>query len=67
MLGPDPYLLKSILEGGSLAASLSGNGPAVAAVVEAGGERKIKKIFAALDGRIIITAINNKKADVYEL
>ena len=67
VLGPDPYLLNSLLEGGSLAASLSGNGPSVAAVVEAGGEREIKKIFSALDGRTIVTTINNTKADVHEL
>lgn len=67
ILGPEPHLLNQLLEGGSLAASLSGNGPAVAAVVRAGGEREIRKVFSALDGRTIVSAINNRKAYSHEL
>ncbi|MCE2508136.1 MAG: shikimate kinase [Nitrosopumilaceae archaeon] len=62
VLGPDPYLLNSLLEAGALGASLSGNGPAVAAVVRAGGERDIEKVFKPLEGRTITTTINNSKA-----
>ncbi|MBI1657392.1 MAG: shikimate kinase [Thaumarchaeota archaeon] len=67
VLGPDPYLLNSLLDAGALGASLSGNGPAVAAVVRAGGERDVEKVFKSLDGRTIITPINNKKAFSDEL
>ncbi len=67
ILGPDPHLLNQLLEGGSLAASLSGNGPAVAAVVQAGGEREIKKVFSELDGKTVVTTINNRKAYSHEL
>ena len=67
VLGPDPYLLNSLLDAGALGASLSGNGPAVAAAVRAGGERDVEKVFKPLEGRTIITPINNKKAFSDEL
>lgn len=67
VLGPDPYLLNSLLEAGALGASLSGNGPAVAAVVKEGGEREIEKVFRQLEGRIMTTKVNNRKAFTDEL
>ena len=42
-------------------------GPAVAAVVRAGGERDVEKVFKPLEGRTITTQINNKKAFSDEL
>ena len=67
VLGPDPYLLNSLLEAGALGASLSGNGPAVAAVVKEGEEREIERVFRPLEGRTMTTAINNRKAFTDEL
>ena len=67
ILGPDPYLLNSLLEAGALGASLSGNGPAVAAVVKEGGEKEIEKVFKPLAGRTMTAAVNNRKAFSDEL
>lgn len=50
------------LENGALAASISGNGPAIAAVVNEDKAQKIKSILSNLDGRVIVTATNNEKA-----
>jgi len=50
------------LENGALAASISGNGPAIAAVVNEGKVQKIKAIFSNLDGRVIVSRTNNQKA-----
>lgn len=67
VLGPEPSLLDSLMDAGAMAASLSGNGPAVAAVVRAGGEREIKKVFATLDGYTLVSPVSNKKAAAHEL
>jgi shikimate kinase len=45
-----------------LAASISGNGPAIAAVVNEDKAQKIKSILSNLDGRVIVSATNNEKA-----
>jgi shikimate kinase len=50
------------LENGALAASISGNGPALAAVVNEDKVQKIKSILSNLDGRVIVSATNNEKA-----
>ena len=52
------------LENGALAASISGNGPAIAAVVREGEVQKIKSVLSNLDGRVIISRINNQKASI---
>ncbi len=51
----------------AIAASISGNGPAIAAIVKKENEQNVKKVFSSLDGSIIVSKINNKKAEVYEL
>ncbi|HJU78731.1 MAG TPA: shikimate kinase [Nitrososphaeraceae archaeon] len=50
------------LENGALAASISGNGPAVAAVASEAEIQKIKSVLSNLDGRIIVSKSNNQKA-----
>lgn len=50
------------LENGALAASISGNGPAIAAVVNEDKAQKIKSVLSDLDGRVIVSATNNEKA-----
>lgn len=50
------------LENGALAASISGNGPAIAAVVRESEVQKIKSVLSNLDGRVIISRTNNQKA-----
>jgi shikimate kinase len=52
------------MERGALSASISGNGPSIAAV---GYEESIEAIVAALskfEGRIIVSKVNNEKANV---
>ena len=40
---------------------------AIAAIVKKENELNVKKVFSTLDGNIIVSKINNKKAEVYEL
>lgn len=67
ILNSDPKILVNLLEKGAIAASISGNGPAIAAIVKNENEQNVKKVFASLDGNIIVSKVNNKKAEVYEL
>ena len=50
------------LENGALAASISGNGPAIAAIVHTAQVQKIKSTLSNIDGRIIVSNTNNQKA-----
>ncbi|HEX7274589.1 MAG TPA: shikimate kinase [Nitrososphaeraceae archaeon] len=50
------------LDNGALAASISGNGPAVAAVACEGDIQKINSVLSNLDGRVIVSKTNNQKA-----
>ena len=67
ILNSDPKIIINLIEKGALAASISGNGPAIAAMVKKENEQNVKKVFSALDGNIIVSKVNNKKAEVYEL
>ncbi|MGD8637993.1 MAG: shikimate kinase [Nitrosopumilaceae archaeon] len=67
ILNSDPKIITDLLEKGALGASVSGNGPAVAAIVKKGNESGIKKVFSSLEGNIIVSKVNNKKAEAYEL
>jgi len=66
-LNSDPKIIIDLLEKGALGASVSGNGPAIAAITKKENESNIKKVFSALEGSVIVSKINNKKAEVYEL
>ncbi len=67
ILNSDPKIITNLLEKGAIAASVSGNGPAIAAIVKKENEQNVKKVFSSLDGNIIVSKVNNKKAEVYEL
>ena len=67
ILNSDPKIITNLLEKGAIGASVSGNGPAIAAVVKKGSEENIKKLFSSLEGNVIVSKINNKKAEVHEL
>lgn len=67
ILDSEPKIIPSLIEKGALAASISGNGPSIAALVKREHEANIKKIFSGLEGSIIISKINNKKAEVHEM
>ncbi len=67
ILNSDPKLITDLIDRGALGASVSGNGPAVAAVCKKDNSSSIKKIFSNLSGSTIVSEINNKKAEVHEL
>ena len=67
ILNSDPKIISELIERGAIGASISGNGPAIAAVVKKGDEQNIKKVFSSHEGKTIISEINNKKAEVHEL
>ena len=67
ILNSDPKIITSLIEKGALGASVSGNGPAVAAITKKENEATIKKIFSVLEGNVIVSKISNKKAEVHEL
>lgn len=57
-------ITRMCLENGALAASISGNGPAIAAVVRESEVQKIKSVLSNLDGRVMISRTNNQKASI---
>jgi shikimate kinase len=67
ILGSDPKIISKLIENGALGASISGNGPSIAAIAKNDVLSDVKKVFAPLDGNVTITKINNKKAEVYEV
>ena len=67
ILNSDPKIIIDLIEKGALAASVSGNGPSIAAIVKKENVSNIKKVFEALEGNIIVSKVNNKKAEVNEL
>ena len=67
ILNSDPKIITDLVGKGALGASVSGNGPAIAAVCKKENVSSIKKIFSDLTGSIIISSVNNDKAKVYEL
>jgi len=67
ILNSDPKIITDLLEKGAIAASISGNGPAIAAIVKKGNEYNVKRVFSSLDGKIIVSKVNNRKAEVHEL
>ncbi len=67
ILNSDPKIITNLIEKGALAASVSGNGPSIAAITKKENEVNIKKVFSNLEGRIIVSKISNKKAEVHEM
>ena len=67
ILNSDPRILTDLIEAGALGATVSGNGPSIAAVVKKENTSGVKKAFSSHDGEIIVSDINNKKAEVYEV
>ena len=67
ILDSDPKILTDLVENGALGASVSGNGPSIAAVVKNDKVSNVKKVFSSLDGTILVSPINNKKAEVHEV
>ena len=67
VLNSNPKLITQLVEKGAISASISGNGPSIAAVTKQSNISRIKKVFSSLEGRVTVTQINNKRAEVHEL
>ena len=67
ILKSEPKIVSDMIKNGALGASVSGNGPAFAVVANDKITRKIKKSLSELDGNVIVSKINNEKAEVHEL
>ena len=67
ILDSDPKILTDLIEGGALGASVSGNGPAIAAVARNDRVSSIKRVFSSLVGTTIVSPVNNKRAEVREV
>ena len=67
ILDSQPNIITNLIEKGAIGASMSGNGPSIAAVVKKDNVANVKKVFSLLEGSIIVSKINNKKAEVHEL
>ncbi len=67
VLNSDPRIIAELVERGALGASVSGNGPSIAAVAKKDNISSIKKVFSSLEGKTVVSDVNNKKAEVYEL
>ena len=67
ILNSDPKIISNLIENGALGASVSGNGPAIAAIVKKDKTSNIKKVFSELEGKTFVSEINNKKAEAHEL
>jgi shikimate kinase len=67
ILNSDPSLIMKLMEKGALCATISGNGPSIMAITDKKNKSRIQKEFSGLDGTIMVSNINNKKAYVHEL
>ena len=67
ILNSDPKLIFRLVQKGAISATISGNGPSIVAITKKGNNSDIKKEFLSLEGNIIISNINNKKAEVHEV
>ena len=67
ILKSEPKIVSDMIKNGALGASVSGNGPAFAVVANDRITTKIKKPLLELNGNVIVSKINNEKANVYEL
>ncbi len=67
ILNSDSKIITDLIEKGALGASVSGNGPSIAAVTKKENEATIRKVFSTLEGSIIVSKISNKKAEVHEV
>ncbi len=67
ILHSDPRILANAVEAGALAASVSGNGPAIAAIAKKENVSSVRRAFSSLNGTTIVSPINNQKAEVYEV
>ncbi|HEY7570887.1 MAG TPA: shikimate kinase [Nitrososphaeraceae archaeon] len=62
--GFDSRPMLDVLKAGAISASISGNGPSIAAVTSLENRKNIVDAFSQHDGRVLISKLNNEKASV---
>ncbi len=67
ILNSEPKIITDLILNGAIGASISGNGPAIAAVAKHFDVSRVKKVFSSLEGRIVVSQVNNKRAEFHEL
>lgn len=67
ILNSDSKIITDLIEKGALGASVSGNGPSIAAISRKENESNIKKVFSSLEGNIIVSKVSNQKAVAHEV
>tara|TARA_Y100000590_G_scaffold457863_1_gene611386 strand:+ start:387 stop:1241 length:855 start_codon:yes stop_codon:yes gene_type:complete len=67
ILNSNPELILKLVKKGAVGATISGNGPSIVAIVKRGHGSNIKKEFSSLEGNVLVSSINNKKAEVHEV
>jgi len=67
ILNSDPRIITDLVESGALGASVSGNGPSIAAIAKKENVSNVKKVFASMEGMTMISNVNNTKAEVNEM
>lgn len=67
ILGSDAALLPRLMEAGALGASVSGNGPAVAAVARGQAVSRVRDVFESMKGYTMVSRANNRRAEVREV
>jgi len=67
ILNSNTEIISKLIENGALGASISGNGPSIAAIAKNETVPKIKKVFSSFEGNVMVAKVNNKKAEVHEL
>ncbi|KAG2473520.1 MAG: Shikimate kinase [Nitrosopumilales archaeon] len=67
ILNSEPKIISDLIMNGAIGASISGNGPAIAAVAKKTDVSKVKRVFSSLEGKIVVSGVNNTRAEVHEL
>jgi len=67
ILNSNTEIISKLIENGALGASISGNGPSIAAIAKNETVPKIKKVFSSFEGNVMVAKVNNKKGEVHEL
>jgi shikimate kinase len=57
ILNSDPKIIFKLIEEGALGASVSGNGPSIAATGKKNIIPKLAKVFSSLEGNIMLTLV----------
>jgi len=67
LLGYDSKPIIDALDSGAIAAGLSGKGPSIAAICREEDVRRITSAWKHLPGQIILTQVNNQKAEATKI